>query len=197
MNLIPGDVGRPLSDIKSNLNYSDLEGLITEVIDTMGTKELEVQDHQGRWYSMRVRPYKTLDNKIDGAVLILVDIDDLKRASVKLGLLSKLFMGGADPVIIHGLAGQILQLNDAVERVYGWSRNDLVGKSMKILIPPDQQEAAEQLWAECRKGKLLTNVPGVRWNKSRQKMNVQLTLTLLADETGDPVAIATMTQPVD
>jgi two-component system CheB/CheR fusion protein len=197
MNLIPGDVGRPLSDIKSNLNYSNLEGLITDVIDTMRAKELEIQDHVGRWYSMRIRPYKTLDNRIDGAVMVLVDIDDLKRASLKLGLLSKLFMAGGDPVMIHDLEGRILHQNDEVERIYGWSRDQLLGKPIRTLIPPDHHEAAEQLWAQCRKGSLLTNVPGMHWNKARQRMNVQLTLTLLADEKGDPVAIATMAHPLD
>jgi two-component system CheB/CheR fusion protein len=53
---------------------------VAEVIDTVSVKEREVQDRQGRWYSLRVRPYKTLDNKIDGAVLVLVDVDLLRRA---------------------------------------------------------------------------------------------------------------------
>ncbi|MGH7858871.1 MAG: ATP-binding protein [Candidatus Binatia bacterium] len=50
------------------------------MIDTVSVREREVRDHEGRWYSLRVRPYKTLENKIDGAVLVLVDVDRLKRA---------------------------------------------------------------------------------------------------------------------
>ncbi|HUS24537.1 MAG TPA: chemotaxis protein CheB [Candidatus Binatia bacterium] len=79
-NLIPADVGRPIGDIKLRLDVPDLEPLLSEAIDTVSIKELDVQDRHGRWYSLRVRPYKTLENRIDGAVLVLVDVDSLKRA---------------------------------------------------------------------------------------------------------------------
>jgi two-component system CheB/CheR fusion protein len=81
LNLIATDVGRPISDIKFKINLPDLEELIAEVISTISVKEREVQDKQGRWYSMHIRPYKTLDNKIDGAVVVLIDINDLKNYS--------------------------------------------------------------------------------------------------------------------
>ncbi|MBD2145500.1 chemotaxis protein CheB [Sphaerospermopsis sp. FACHB-1194] len=83
-NLIPSDVGRPLSDIKHKLNISDLEAQILEVISTLNLKSLEVQDQDGRWYDLRIRPYRTIDNKIDGAVVILVDIDAIKRTAEQL-----------------------------------------------------------------------------------------------------------------
>jgi two-component system CheB/CheR fusion protein len=79
LNLIQTDVGRPISDFKFNLDYPDLESLIKEVIDTVSVKEVEMRDGSGRWYSLRVRPYRTIDNKIDGAVVALLDIDALKR----------------------------------------------------------------------------------------------------------------------
>jgi two-component system CheB/CheR fusion protein len=79
LKLIQTDVGRPIGDLKINLDYSDLESLITEVIDTGNVKEREAQDGDGRWYSLRVRPYKTHDNKIDGAVVVFLDIDALKQ----------------------------------------------------------------------------------------------------------------------
>ena len=79
LNVIPSDIGRPLSDINTNLNLSNLPQLMHEVIDSLIIKELEVQDNHGRWYSMRLRPYKTTDNKIDGVVATLIDIDQMKR----------------------------------------------------------------------------------------------------------------------
>ena len=80
LNLIPTDVGRPISDIKLNLAIPDLEALLVEAIDTVNIKEREVQDRKGRWYSLRIRPYKTLENKIDGAVMMFIDVDTLRRA---------------------------------------------------------------------------------------------------------------------
>lgn len=78
--LLDADVGRPISHVRHNLDLPDLEPFITDVVETVQPREREVQDHDGRWYSLRVRPYLTLDNKVDGAVMVLVDIDALKRS---------------------------------------------------------------------------------------------------------------------
>ncbi len=80
LNLIPTDMGRPISDIKSNLVDADLGQLTTRVIDTLTPLEQEVQDKDGRWYSLRIRPYITLDNMIDGASVVLLDVDSIKKA---------------------------------------------------------------------------------------------------------------------
>ena len=79
LNLISTDTGRPISDIKPNLRVDDLDKLITQVIDTLRPHESEVQDKDGHWYSLRIRPYVTLENKIDGASVVLLDIDTIKR----------------------------------------------------------------------------------------------------------------------
>jgi two-component system, chemotaxis family, CheB/CheR fusion protein len=78
-NLIPGDVGRQISDINSNIALPNLKALVTEVIESLNVKEIEVQDGEGHWYSLRVRPYRTSDNKIEGAVIVLVDIGDVRQ----------------------------------------------------------------------------------------------------------------------
>ena len=80
-NLIPGDIGRPITDINLSLEIDDLSKIVLEVIDTFTSRELEVQDRSGHWWSMRVRPYKTTDNKIEGSVVALVDIDLIKRGA--------------------------------------------------------------------------------------------------------------------
>lgn len=83
-NLIPTDIGRPLSDINHNLTIADLEAQILEVINTLHLKAQEVQDQNGNWYDLRIRPYRTLDNRIDGAVVVLVEINALKRSADQL-----------------------------------------------------------------------------------------------------------------
>ncbi|NJK38659.1 MAG: PAS domain-containing protein [Oscillatoriales cyanobacterium RM2_1_1] len=83
-NLIPTDIGRPLSDIKHNLTITDLEAQIRDVINTLHLKTQEVQDQAGHWYDLRIRPYRTLDNRIDGAVVVLVEIDALNRNTAQL-----------------------------------------------------------------------------------------------------------------
>jgi two-component system CheB/CheR fusion protein len=83
-NLIPGDMGRPFSHIQHNLQISNLDVITAQVIDSLNTFQKEVVDTNGRWYSLRIRPYKTTDNQIDGAVISLIDIDEMKRSLVLL-----------------------------------------------------------------------------------------------------------------
>jgi two-component system, chemotaxis family, CheB/CheR fusion protein len=79
LNVAPGDVGRPIGDLRLSVEVPDLEALLRQVIETLTVQEREVQARDGRWYSARVRPYRTADNRIDGAVISFVDIDALKR----------------------------------------------------------------------------------------------------------------------
>jgi two-component system CheB/CheR fusion protein len=74
-NITDHDVGRRMTELKPNIDIPDIEKLFHEVIDTLAVREREVHDNHGHAYSLRVRPYRTGDNKIDGAVLTLVDID--------------------------------------------------------------------------------------------------------------------------
>ncbi len=83
-NLIPSDVGRPFSDIQINLDVQHIRDLVTSVIDTLIPYEQDVQDHLGNWFSLRIRPYRTTDNHIDGVVISLIDIDQLKRNAMEL-----------------------------------------------------------------------------------------------------------------
>jgi len=78
LNVLAADIGRPFEDIRPNIDVADLDHQITEVIETMVVRESEVQDRDGRWYRLQIRPYKTTDNRIDGAILSLFDIDSLK-----------------------------------------------------------------------------------------------------------------------
>jgi two-component system CheB/CheR fusion protein len=76
--LIPSDMGRPVTDINLPLEIPSLHKLVLEVFDSLTPQDLELQDKLGHWWSIRIRPYKTAERKIDGAVLVFVDIDEMK-----------------------------------------------------------------------------------------------------------------------
>jgi two-component system, chemotaxis family, CheB/CheR fusion protein len=86
LNLIAGDLDRPIGHIKPNIDCPDLERLIHEAIETIEPVEREVRDKNGRWFSLRIRPYKNVDNKIDGAVLTLFDVDVTKQSEQRMRL---------------------------------------------------------------------------------------------------------------
>jgi two-component system, chemotaxis family, CheB/CheR fusion protein len=81
-NLIPSDVGRPIADINPSFDL-DLSHLIHEVSETLAPKKVEVQSFNGNWLRVHIRPYKTIENKLDGAIISLTDIDEIKKREEK------------------------------------------------------------------------------------------------------------------
>ncbi len=79
-NLISGDIGRPIGNISPNIQVDNLKEKIIDVIDHLEPKELEVKDNDDNWFSMKIRPYRTLDNKIDGVVISLIDVGTMKKS---------------------------------------------------------------------------------------------------------------------
>jgi two-component system, chemotaxis family, CheB/CheR fusion protein len=80
LNLIPGDVGRPLTDIRLNVDVPDIDYVLAAALRSTTGFQCDVQDQKGRWFSLRVRQFRTARNRVDGAVLMLMDIDSAKQA---------------------------------------------------------------------------------------------------------------------
>ncbi|MBD2435215.1 PAS domain-containing protein [Nostoc sp. FACHB-110] len=122
LNLIPTDVGRPLSDIRSTIEVPNLESLIIEVIDTLNLKELEAQDTEGRWYNLRIRPYRTTENQIDGVVMVFMDIDALKRSTQQLqqalDYAEAVVETMPEPLVVLNADLQVIKSNRAFYRMF-------------------------------------------------------------------------------
>jgi two-component system CheB/CheR fusion protein len=82
LRLLPSDVGRSISDIRPNVEIKDMEKMLSEVISTMIPVELEAEDNNGKWYAVQMKPYRTNDDRIDGAVLLFTDITQLKTTAI-------------------------------------------------------------------------------------------------------------------
>jgi PAS domain S-box-containing protein len=80
LHLLPTDVGRLMTDLRLPIDVPDLERLIAESIESLSVKTREVQHRNGHWYLLRIRPYRTNENKIEGAVIKLLDIHEFKRS---------------------------------------------------------------------------------------------------------------------
>ncbi|HVR73638.1 MAG TPA: chemotaxis protein CheB [Planctomycetota bacterium] len=143
LNLIPTDIGRPLSDIRMNISVPDLDQMILKATDTLSVEEREVEDKNGRWFSLRVRPYRTLENKIDGAVLMLIDVDNLKRAERALRESEARFEVLADsspvPIWVNGLEG-CQTVNRAFEEFLGVLEPDIRGFDWTKFIHPEDRD---------------------------------------------------------
>lgn len=73
-NILPTDIGRRITELRPNIDVPDLDNILRDVTETLNMQERKVRDAEGRQYSLRVRPYRTIDNKIDGAVITLVEL---------------------------------------------------------------------------------------------------------------------------
>jgi two-component system CheB/CheR fusion protein len=84
IQLIPGDIGRPITDLASDLLYPELPADAREVLQKLGFVEKSVNARDGRWFTVRIMPYRTLDDRIDGVVITFADITVAKTLEAKL-----------------------------------------------------------------------------------------------------------------
>jgi two-component system CheB/CheR fusion protein len=132
LNLVPTDTGRPITNIKPNIDFPELERFILESIDEMKTKHAEVQDREGKWYSLRTLPYRTIDNKIDGAVMVLVDIDATKRSEERvqqaLDYARRTLETVREPLAVLDSRMRIESVNPSFYRTFQISPEETIGK---------------------------------------------------------------------
>lgn len=79
INLTPADIGRSIKDLKPKINVPDLVEIVSHVIEEVSEHSQEIQDEHGKWFSLRIRPYQSVDKKIEGAIIALIDIGTLKN----------------------------------------------------------------------------------------------------------------------
>jgi len=137
-NLIPGDVGRSLLDIRHRLHYESLAADAAEAFQSLRVIEREVGAEDGRWYLARVMPYRTVEDRIDGAVLSFVDITMRRRAEENVRRLSESTRDFA--MITIDLEGRVSTWNVGAERVFGYAASEMQGQSLALLFSAEDVE---------------------------------------------------------
>ena len=140
INLVPSDVGRPVGHFVANLlGYDRLTEDIKAVLDTLIAKEMNVQTRLGEWFTMRILPYRTTNNVIEGAVITFVNITEMIKAYVRLDELKTAHAALQDAeqryhsvvsalsegVVLHGRDGKLVAWNPAAERIFGLSSQEM------------------------------------------------------------------------
>ncbi len=142
INLIQSDIGRPVGHIVSNLpGYDRLTADTQAVLDTLVPKETDVQIDEGRWFTMRIQPYRTMDNVIEGAVLTFVDVTAARTIHEALRV-------NEERLRVALSATSISAFNQDMGLRYTWVHNpnfgfpakQIIGKTDADLLP--EQEAA-------------------------------------------------------
>ena len=146
MDLIPGDVGRPLSDMATKFTDPALMADCRAVLDKLIPKEAEVTSTSNRVYLRRVLPYRTTDSRITGVVITFVDVTARKLAESSLRESEerlRLIIDGARDfaMILVNPDGKVESWNIGAERVFGFAAKEIIGKSGSIFLPGDDHDA--------------------------------------------------------
>ncbi len=122
LTLIASDIGRSILDFKLKLDVPDLESLLLETLSTLAMQQREVQDLEGRWHSLRVRPYRSQDDTIDGIVIALTDIDEIKRNAERLGtardFANSIVMTVREPLVVLDHELRVKKVNAAFAETF-------------------------------------------------------------------------------
>jgi len=198
INLISSDVGRPVGHLVSNLvGYNRLVADAQAVLDTLIPKEVEVQTTDGKWFTMRIQPYRTLDNMIEGAVLTFVETTEIvyTRKALKdaneLLRLAVVVRDAYDAITVQDLDGQTLAWNPGAVRIYGWSEAEALALNVRDRIPEGLREGALATLVQLGRAEVLTPYLTQRLAKDGSVLNVSITSTALVKEDGEMYAIAT------
>jgi len=198
INLIEADVGRPIDQIRSNLvGYDQLAADIQDVLETLVPKELEVHTNAGEWYLLRIRPYRTLENVIEGAVITFTEISKLKKAQAALRdseamrRLAVVVRDARDAILVQDMTGRILAWNPRAEKMYGWTESEALEMNIRALLPENEREHALAAFRKQSEAGTLEPQRTQRIAKDGRTVPVSIVVSALVNEAGETYAIAT------
>jgi two-component system CheB/CheR fusion protein len=198
IHLIPGDVGRPVSHIVSNLiGYDQLSADIQTVLDNLIFKELEVKTADGKWYSMRIQPYRTISNMIEGAVISFIDITEMQQTREALRLandqlrMAVVVRDSHDAITVQDLEGITTAWNPAAERMYGWSEVEALEMNSLDRIPTELREQELDTLVRLSRAEVPKAHLTQRITKDGKVIKVSIISSALINKAGKLYAIAT------
>jgi two-component system CheB/CheR fusion protein len=201
-NLISSDLGRPIGNIKPNIEIPDLETRVQAVIDQVTPQALEVQDKDGHWYSVRIRPYKSAENRIERAVIAFVDVDEVKTSEARLRhaleqeqRLAALVKDAEDAMTVQGFDGSIRAWNPAAERIYGYRESDALAMSIERLIPHEAMPRYRETIERLQRGERVEPFESARLHADGSRVSMLIYPIALLDVRGKPYAFATTEHP--
>ncbi|MBN2637425.1 MAG: PAS domain-containing protein [Prolixibacteraceae bacterium] len=147
--LIKSDIGRPFTDQVSQLIYPNLPEDAQEVLRTLIFIEKQIPTKDERWFSIRIMPYRTFDDRIDGLVITFIDISELKLVEEKLQKINqenRMLINSTSRVIVKITTDwKISEFNAAAEKFFGKKRDEIIGqKFIELFIPETSKKNTEQ-----------------------------------------------------
>ena len=194
-NLIPTDVGRPLTNMATQLHYPELGDDARSVLQKLVPVEREVGQAGGSWYLARVMPYRTLDDRIAGIVFTFIDITERKQAEEMRLWLSAVVSSTSDAIISFSLDETILSWNGGARRLFGYRPEEAIGQPLSMLAV-DEQGDEEDLLAAVAAGEGVENHETRRRRKDGSVVQVAITMSPIEDPGGRVMAATAMVRDI-
>jgi two-component system CheB/CheR fusion protein len=194
-NLIPGDLGRPLTDMATQLDYPELGVDARRVLERLIPVEREVGQSSGSWYLARLMPYRTVEDRIAGVVFTFIDITERKQAEEMRMWLAAVVSSTTDAIISFALDETILSWNSGAQRLFGYTAEEAIGQPMTMLLTEHTEEHARVL-REIAAGRNVENFETVRRRKDGSQVHVALTASPIKDNAGQVLAGTAMARDI-
>ena len=190
-SLRDSDVGRPITDFTPKIGYDALVEDAERVLDEQTAIEHEVEGPGRTWYLMRLRPYRTVGDEVEGVVVTFVDITAQKHAAESLraerDLVSALIDTAGALITVLGEDGSIVRFNTACERLTGYDAAEAEGADLRdLLVAPDDREAVTTRLDALADGTTDRTDLEMRWASAEGDLHlIKGSFTALRDESGD------------
>ena len=192
-NLIKTDVGRPIRDITSNINYESLPADAQYVLETLDRQEKEIQTDSGFWYAVRILPYRTIENIIDGVVITFTDVTANKVSREAYQLAEVVWNAGSALTAID-LFGNLIAWSPAAEGIYGYTKAEALQMNVSSFIPSDRKSEMLDAVTQLREGQSLPPFQTQRIPRSGNPLAVELTVSPLLNQQNQLYGIMTIEQ---
>ena len=196
-HLREGDRGRPVTEIVSRFSYDGLRKDAMRVMRDLSVIERTVRiDADGPVFLMRIRPYRTVEDVIDGVVITFVDISERVRSEEDRVQLAAIIDASQDAIIGHSLDGVIKSWNQGAERIFGHPAKEAIGKPLSILLGEHQSDEVPLILERLGRGERVEHFETHRTGKGGRRIDVSMTISSIRNPSGAMIGASMIARDV-
>lgn len=195
-NIIPSDIGRPLEHVTHKLRYKNFTADANTVLKTLRMVEHQAESEDGRSFIVRFLPYRTIEDRIDGVVVTFIDVSERTKSEKVITRLASMVESSDDAIIGLDLNGIITDWNRGAEIMYGFKAEEVIGKTTKVIVPPQRFNEELTIIERIRHGERLEHFETVRRRKDGSDLDISLTVSPIYDEAGNMTGISKIARSI-
>lgn len=195
--ILPSDVGRSLRDIVLRFSFEDFPETVHHVWKSLVPVEQEIwQSEDASWHLMRILPYRTVTDLVDGVIVTFIDITERKRVTAEAARLAAIVDSSTDAILGQTLDGIITTWNDGAEKMFGYSQEEAIGKPRSMLLPKDYEDDFTAVYPLLRAKKDVQPFFGRRARKDGTPFDVSISISPHYDPSGNVIGLAAIKRDV-